>query len=114
MLDDVTHTVTCTHVTRTTDDDGDSTSTTSTATATDVLFAPEGLQENAPNDSPAVVGDATLYGQLPDLDADDTVLHAAPCCDGADFLHGRWQVVGGSKGWGRGDKAVPIRRTGDA
>lgn len=106
------HTVSTNSVTTTADDLGDGSTSSSSATATDVLFAPEGLVENAGTDAPTVIGDATLYGVLPALMADDTVTHSAPCCDGADFALGTWQVVGGSKGWGGGKKAVPIRRTG--
>jgi hypothetical protein len=108
-----THTITATAVTTTWDDHGNSSETTSTTVVAGILFAPEGLQESVDNNTANLIGDATLYGVLPKLDADDTVLHEAACCDGADFKHGVWQVVGGSKGWGRGDKAVPIRRTGD-
>lgn len=106
------HTVTVDIVTTTTDSLGNSTTSASTATVDRVLYAPEGLVENADSDSPTVVGDATLYSrEVARLDADDTITHAGGCCDGQDFQHGTWQVVGGSKGWGTG-KAVPIRRTG--
>lgn len=108
------HTVTATTVTTTTDDLGNSTEAGTTTVVDDILFAPEGIQESTDADNPRVIGDATLYGKLPALNSDDTVTHAAPCCDGVDFAFGTWQVVGGSKGWGRGDKAVPIRRTGAA
>jgi hypothetical protein len=108
------HTVTATTVTTTTDDLGNSTETTATTVADDILFAPEGIQESTDADTPRVIGDASLYGPLPALNSDDTILHQVACCDGADFAHGTWQVVGGSKGWGRGDKAVPIRRTAAA
>lgn len=106
-----THSVTVTRVTTTTDSLGNSTEAPTTSTAT-VRFAPEGMVENANSTSPRVIGDATLYGATPHLDADDTIVHASGCCAGDDFDLGTWQVVGGSRGWGRGRKAVPIRRTG--
>lgn len=105
------HTVTVTAVTTTTDGYGDSTTTTDTTTASGLLFAPEGLVENEGTNAARVVGDATLYGVMPAMDSDDTIGHADSCCDGDDFAHGTWQVVGGSKGWGGGKKATAIRRT---
>lgn len=102
------HRVTTTLVTTTTDDYGDSTTTTVTKTIREVLYAPEGITE-APG-SP-VVGDASLYGPFPLLDADDTLTHARSCCNGAIFPLGTWQVVGGAKGWAPGKVVVPIRRT---
>jgi hypothetical protein len=108
-----THTVTASHVTTTSDIYGNSSESASTETVTGVLFAPAGLAEGSDNGEAALVGEATLYGSLPALDADDTVTHAGSCCDGSDFPLATWQVVGGSKGWGGGNKAVPIRRTGD-
>lgn len=109
---DLEHTVDVTHVTTTVTELGDGSTVKTTETISGVLFAPEGLREQVGSDEAAVVGDATLYGHLSRLDADDTVVHAASCCDGSDFAHGTWQVVGGTRGWGRGDKAAPIRRTG--
>ena len=58
--------------------------------------------------SPNVIGRASLYGAFPRLEADDTIRHDATCCDGAEFEHGTWQVVGGSRGWGPGMVVVPI------
>ncbi|MGZ4530733.1 MAG: hypothetical protein ACXVXP_00105 [Mycobacteriaceae bacterium] len=104
------HSVTATSVTRTVDRYGDATTTTTTATVTGLRFAPEGYVENVTSSSPTVVGDASLYGILPALDADDTIEHADTCCDGSDFAFGSWQVVGGTKGWGS-KKVCPIRRT---
>jgi hypothetical protein len=109
-----THTVTTTHVTTTRDIYGNSSESSTTAIVTGVLFAPAGLAEGSDGGAPTLVGEATLYGSLPALDSDDTVTHAGSCCDGSDFPLATWQVVGGSKGWGTGNKAVPIRRTGDA
>jgi hypothetical protein len=108
------HTVTFTHVVTTTDGYGDSTTESTSATVDGVLFAPEGLAEGRDGDAPVLVGDATLYGVLPAVDSDDTVTHSAPCCDGSDFALTTWQVVGGSKGWGLGDKAVAIVRSAAA
>lgn len=114
LFADLAHTVTTVTVTTTRSPLGDESYSESTATSAGVLFAPEGVQEATADDSPRVVGDASLYGDLPRLSADDVVRHAAPCCDGSDFAHGEWQVVGGSRGWGAGLKAVPIRLTSDA
>lgn len=108
------HTVTVSAVTTAPDAYGDSAPSPSTTTARNLLFAPEGLVENDGTDAARVIGDATLYGVMPSMDSDDTVEHASPCCDGADFAFGIWQVVGGSKGWGRGRKATAIRRTASA
>ena len=104
------HTVSTDSVTTTTDKYGDSTTTDSLRVVSEVLYAPEGITEavGAP-----VVGDASLYGPFPLLDADDTLTHASSCCDGSLFPHGTWQVVGGAKGWAPGKVVVPIRRTGD-
>lgn len=107
-----THTVTVVTLTTDTDDLGDSTTTTLEQDAAGVLFAPEGIAESTSSRSPAVIGDATLYGPLPKLNADDTVRHEPTCCTGAEFDHGVWQVVGGSRGWGPGQVAAPIQRTG--
>lgn len=110
-----THTISVAAVTTTTDDLGNVTETPSSSTVTGLLYAPEGLTESTDPANPRVIGDATLYGTLTArLDADDTIDHGSGCCDGADFPHGAWQVVGGSKGWGDGDAAIPIRRTGAA
>jgi hypothetical protein len=108
------HTVTVAHVVTTTDGYGDSTFASTTAVVDGVLFAPEGLAEGQDGDAPVLVGEATLYGSIPALNSDDTVVHAAPCCDGSDFALTTWQVVGGSKGWGGGDAAVAIRRSAGA
>lgn len=107
------HTVTRNAVTTTADPYGDGTTTTSTRTIRGLLFAPEGVVEGDGN-SPTVVGDATLYGVMPAMDSDDTVQHPTSCCNGEDFAHGLWLVVGGSRGWGSGRKATPIRRTASA
>lgn len=104
------HTVTANAVTTPGDQWGDADPTSSGGTYPGILFAPEGLVETTESAAPAVIGDATLYGILPKLTADDTITHAAPCCDGEDFAHATWQVVGGSRGWGRGRKAVAIQR----
>lgn len=111
MFAEIAHQVTLQHVVTSIDELGDGTTTTTSTTVTGVLFAPEGLREQTGNDRAAVVGEASLFGQLPTVDANDTVVHDSSCCDGGNFLHGTWQVVGGSHGWGRGDKAIPIRRT---
>lgn len=104
------HTVTATSTTTTKDDYGDSTEATSDTEVTGVLYAPEGIAESVSADSPGVIGEASLYGGFPRLDADDTVTHEAPCCDGHDFTLGTWQVVGGSRGWGGPDMVVvPIK-----
>lgn len=103
------HTVSAVVTTTTADDFGDSTPTTRNVRVTGVLYAPEGITE-APG-SP-VVGEASLYGDFPLLDADDTVTHARSCCNGSLFPLGSWQVVGGAKGWAPGKVVVPIRRTG--
>lgn len=108
------HTVTTNAVTTPADQWGDADPTSSGTVSTGILFAPEGLTESTDSAAPTVIGDATLYGVLPHLNADDTVTHAAECCDGEDFLHGTWQVVGGSRGWGRGRKAVAIQRASAA
>ena len=105
------HTVTALVTTTTRDDDGDSTTSTTSKTVTDVLYAPEGLSESP--DRP-VVGDASLYGAFPLLDADDTLTHPTSCCDGTLFPRGSWQVVGGTKGWAPGKVVVPIKRTATA
>lgn len=111
----VRHTVTIAAVSTATDKYGDGTATTPTSVAVaGLLFAPEGLVENANTTAAKVVGDATLYGVMPAMDSDDTVTHSAPCCGGEDFAFGTWQVVGGSKGWGGGKKATAIRRTASA
>lgn len=105
-----THTVTATTVETTRDDYGDATESTADSVVSGVLFAPEGVSESVSANSPTVVGEASLYGGFPRLDADDTVTHAAPCCNGRDFGFGTWQVVGGSRGWGGVDMVVvPIR-----
>lgn len=104
------HTLTIQSTTTTTDDLGNSTSTDEERTATGVLFAPEGYRESTSPDSAPVLGEATLYGNTGALDADDLIEHAEPCCSGASFPHGTWQVVGGSRGWGGTNFAVPIQR----
>lgn len=108
------HTVTVSAVTTTTDGYGDSTTTSDSSDVAGLLFAPEGLIENAGTEAARVIGDASLYGVMPQMDSDDTVSHDSGCCDGEDFAHGTWQVVGGSKGWGGGRKATAIRRTASA
>ena len=102
------HTVTAVVTTTTREDDGDSDTSTANVKVTNVLYAPEGITEaqGAP-----VVGDASLYGAFPLLDADDTVTHPTSCCDGKVFPRGTWQVVGGAKGWAPGKLVVPIKRT---
>lgn len=110
-----THTVTRSTVTVDRDDLGNTTESTSASSITGLLFAPEGLTESTDPDNPRVIGEATLYGTVSGrLNADDELTHASGCCDGSDFPHGSWQVVGGSKGWGNDDTAIPIRRTGAA
>ncbi len=110
-----THTVSVVSVTTTTDALGNSSETSSPVDVPGLLFAPEGLTESTDPNNPRVIGEATLYGTLDArLDADDTITHSSGCCDGVDFPHGDWQVVGGSKGWGDGDHAIPLRRTGAA
>lgn len=105
-----THAVVTTAVVTTTDELGNTTETETSTSLGGILFAPEGYVENASSNAPTVIGSATLYGVLPALDEDDTVTHRTDCCDGADFPRGLWQVVGGSRGWGNGNKAVPIRK----
>lgn len=106
----VRHTVTIKVATIPDDGDGNYTPSASDRTATGLLFAPEGLAETTDSTSPTVIGDATLYGDTGKCDANDTVLHEAGCCDGADFAHGTWQIVGGSKGWGGGKFVLPIQQ----
>lgn len=102
------HTVAAETVTTDRDAYGDATTAERKRTVSGVLYAPEGIQE-APG--LPVVGDASLYGEFPPLDADDTVTHGASCpCDGKQFPRGTFQVVGGSKAWPLGT-VVPIRRT---
>lgn len=113
-LADLAHTVTVVATSVTKTPNGDETYTESPSTWSGVLFAPEGVQEGVDGASPRVVGEASLYGDLPRLSADDSVRHGEACCDGSDFARGEWQVVGGSRGWGGGLKAVPIRKTGEA
>ena len=109
------HEVSVSAVTTTRDKYGDTTEATSDSAVSGVLFAPEGVSESVSADSPAVIGEASLYGGFPRLDADDTVTHAATCCDGRDFAFGTWQVVGGSRGWGGPEMVVvPIKRASDA
>ena len=108
------HTVTRNAVTATPDSYGDTTATSAASIIRNVLFAPEGVIEGDGTSSPTVVGDATLYGVMPPMDSNDTVSHASSCCNGEDFAHGTWLVVGGSRGWGAGRKATPIRRTASA
>lgn len=106
------HTVTVRRVSTTDPDElGDSTESIVDTIVTGVRFAPEGIQETTDADRPAVIGDASLYGAFPTLDADDTVEHSADCCEDDSFAVGAWQVVGGSKGWGA-RKVVPVRRMG--
>ena len=110
-----THAVTATSTATNRDDYGDSTTADTSKVVTGVLFAPEGVAESTASNSPAVVGEASLYGGFPRLDADDSINHAAPCCDGRDFALGVWQVVGGSRGWGGPDMmVVPIKRTSES
>lgn len=105
------HTVSTQAVTTTTDDYGVGSTATKNRTVTNVLYAPEGITETVGG---PVVGDASLYGFFPRLDANDTVTHARSCgCGEVAFPFGTWQVVGGSKPWPLGS-VVPIRRTGDA
>lgn len=105
------HTVTAVRTTITTDDYGDGTTATANTVVSNVLYAPEGITEGA---GQPVVGDASLYGFFPRLDADDTVTHATSCgCGQQAFPFGSWQVVGGSKPWPLGS-VVPIRRVGAA
>lgn len=109
------HTVGLRSITTTDDGIGNSTETLSTSSVGGLLYAPEGIAETTDLERPRVIGDATLYGTLTTrLNADDELTHDGECCDGTDFPHGTWQVVGGSKGWGDGDSAIPIRRTGAA
>lgn len=106
------HTVSATRVTTTREDDGDSTPSSVTSTISGVLYAPEGITEavGAP-----VIGQASLYGAFPLLDADDTISHQSSCgCGGQLYPFGTAQVVGGSKGWAPGKVVVPIQRTGVA
>lgn len=110
----VRHTVTVSAVTGTPDKYGDFTPTETSTAVTGLLFAPEGLVENADTDAPRVIGDATLYGVMPEMNSDDTVEHTSDCCTGEDFAYGVWQVVGGSNGWGGGRKATAIRRASTA
>ena len=108
----VRHTVTAVTTTTTRSDDGDTSATVLSVEVVDVLYAPEGIAEAA--DRP-VVGDASLYGAFPLLDADDTVTHATACgCGGTEFPFATWQVVGGAKGWAPGQVVVPIKRTSAA
>lgn len=104
------HTVTIHAVTTTEDPYGDSTDDPTDREASGLLFAPEGLVESAGSAAPNVVGSATLYGNTGSLKASDTIEHAAPCCSGDSFPFGVWNVVGGSKGWGGSNYAVPIDR----
>lgn len=108
------HTVTITAVTTTDDGLGNTTTDTETRTPTGILFAPEGLAESTGATSPGLIGDATLYGNTGPCDSDDTVTHEDSCCDGSHFALGTWQVVGGSKGWGGTNYALPIRRVASA
>lgn len=105
------HKVTAVTTTTKTDDYGNSTTATVNKTVREVLYAPEGITESV---GAPVIGDASLYGPFPLLDADDTVTHASSCgCGGKMFPLGSWQVVGGSKPWPLGS-VVPIRRTSAA
>lgn len=108
------HSVTITAVSTTDDGLGNTSATSAPRTATGVLYAPEGLAESTGATSPAVIGDATLYGNTGPCDSDDTVLHEVTCCDGSHFPLGLWQVVGGSKGWGGTNYALPIQRASSA
>lgn len=105
----ILHTLTAVVTTTTRADDGDSSTATANVTVTGALYAPEGITE-APN--APVIGEASLYGAFPLLDADDTLIHPSTCCDGTVFPRGSWQVVGGAKGWGPGQVVVPVKRTG--
>lgn len=105
-----THTVTVSSVATTNDDLGNTTDTPTNRTATGILFAPEGLVEGAGTNTPRVLGTATLYGNTGPCGADDEVVHASGCCSGAAFPFGTWQVVGGSKGWGGDNYAVPLKQ----
>jgi hypothetical protein len=107
------HTVTATTVTTAPDDGlGNTSESTTTTTVKGVLFAPEGATESVDARSPNVIGRASLYGAFPALDSDDRIDHDVACCSGAEFGHGTWQVVGGSRGWGPGLMVVPIDKAG--
>lgn len=102
------HTVSTSVTTTTENQYGDATTAIATVVVTDVLYAPEGITEAA---GLPVVGQGSLYGAFPLLDADDSLTHSATCaCDGAVFPRGEWQVVGGAKGWAPGKIAVPVKR----
>ena len=105
------HTVTAVSATTTDDGLGNTSTTTTPTPISGVLYAPEGATESVATDSPALIGNGSLYGPFPPLDSDDTVKHEATCCSGAEFPLGDWQVVGGSRGWGASMVVVPIQRT---
>lgn len=102
------HTVTATAVSTTDAGLGDTTETTTETVVLGALFAPEGATESVDARSPNVIGRASLYGAFPPLNSDDRIEHDPECCSGAEFEHGTWQVVGGSRGWGPGLMVVPI------
>lgn len=106
-----THTVTIHSVATVSDGIDNGTETDTARVVAGILFAPEGYAETSNGRAPTVVGDATLYGTIGHCDSDDRLTHPGTCCDGADFAVGSWQVVGGSRGWGAGDTALPIKRT---
>lgn len=111
----VHHTVTATAVS-TTDPDGLGNTSESKAESvvSRVLFAPEGATESVDAQSPNVIGRASLYGAFPALNSDDRIEHEVDCCSGAEFAHGIWQVVGGSRGWAPGAVVVPIDKAASA
>lgn len=108
------HAVTATAVSTTDEGLGDTTETTTDTVVPGVLFAPEGATESVDARSPNVIGRASLYGAFPALNSDDRIEHDAGCCSGAEFGHGTWQVVGGSRGWGPGLMVVPIDKAASA
>lgn len=102
------HTITAKLVTTTNLGGGNTSESETPRVVRGVLFAPEGASESVDSRSPSVVGRASLYGAFPRLDADDQIVHGSGCCSGAEFEHGTWKVVGGSRGWGPGMMVVPI------
>lgn len=108
------HTVTARSVTTTDDGLGNTSDTNVDTEVSAVLFAPEGATESVDAQSPNVIGRASLYGAFPALNSDDLIVHEATCCDGAEFGHGTWNVVGGTRGWGPGLMVVPIDKAATA
>ena len=108
------HSVTARAVTTTDDGLGNTSDVNVDTEVPSVLFAPEGATESVGAQSPNVIGRASLYGAFPALNSDDLILHDATCCDGSQFGHGTWNVIGGSRSWGPGMVVVPIDKASAA